>query len=138
MARRGYDLLGKKERMLGNGARIEWNDRQLSIDIAKNMNTNLKQDAELVAKYAREEVPVGKIKRAASKFKSWAGRKPGKLRDSIKVYKSRYKDGGYIVMVGGYDTYYWFFVEYGTSKMHPRPFMRNALKKTKYRIKGIF
>jgi HK97 gp10 family phage protein len=139
MARsRGTDLLGKKEKMLGPGAKIEWDDRQLAIEINKSMNSKLRSSAEIVADYARANINDGKIKRAATQFASWKGRKPGSLRKSVKVVKSKFKGGGWLVKVGGHDTYYWFFVEYGTSKMAPQHFMRDALRDAKARIRARF
>jgi len=137
MARgRGLDLLGKHEKRLSNGAHIKWDDRELQVDISKAMNSKLKTAANMVASIARQEVPVGKITRAAGKFKSWQGRKPGSLKSSIRVKKSRFKDGGWIVTVGGRDTYYWFFVHYGTHQMYPSWFMSRALHKARSRLRG--
>jgi HK97 gp10 family phage protein len=110
--------------MLGDGAKIEWDDRQLTIDINKSMDSKLRASAELVASYARKNVGIVS----------------GKLRKSIKVEKSKFKDGGYLVKVGGHEdrTYYWFFVEYGTVDMLPTWFMRWAIRQAKAKIRRLF
>lgn len=131
-------LLGHKTKQLPNGGRVDWDDRLFYKVVNKRMGTKLKKLANIVADDARGNVPIGDIERAATTFKSWAGRKPGNLLRSIQVRKSRFIDGGYIVRVGGRDTYYWFFVEYGTSKMRPYAFMRNAVKRSKHRARWIF
>lgn len=135
---REQTLLGKIDKRLPGGARVAWDDRAFLKVINKAMSPKLEKAANITANIARQDVPIGAIQRAASKYKSWKGRKPGSLLKSIKVRKSRFKDGGYIVSVGGRDTYYWYFVEYGTSKMGAQKFMRNAIKKAKYRIRGLF
>lgn len=133
---RGLDLLGKREKIIGPGARIDWDDRKLKLVISKAMNSKLRMAANVVANIARQEVPEGTIARSAGKFKSWQGRKPGSLKASIKVKKSKYKDGGWLVHVGGRDTYYWFFVHYGTHQTYPNWFMAKALRKAKARLRG--
>jgi HK97 gp10 family phage protein len=131
-------LLGKSDKRLPGGGRVKWDDRAFLAVINKSMAPKLKKSANIVADIARDDVPIGQIRRAATQFASWKGRKPGSLLKSIKVVKSKFKDGGYLVKVGGHDTYYWFFVEYGTSEMYPRWFMRGALRKAKARLRSIF
>ena len=59
--------------------------------------------------------------------------KSGDLRDSIRVEKSRYKDGGYIVIAGNDKVTYASFIELGTPYrgtwgIKKKPFMRPAKK----------
>jgi len=133
---RGNKLLGKSDKRLPSGGRVKWNDNPLLAEINKTMSPVLKKSADVLAGIAKDEVPVGKIDRAATKFASWKGRKGGSLKKSIKVVKSKFKDGGYLVKVGGRDTFYWFYVHYGTSTQYPTWFMWRALTKAKSRIKG--
>ena len=54
-------------------------------------------------------------------------RQPGTLRDSIIAKVSLTKKNGLFVKVGPKKEVYWGrFVEFGTSKMKPHPFMRPA------------
>jgi HK97 gp10 family phage protein len=130
-------IYGRRKTMpIAGGGRVVWNPRPLQAVIDKAVAPALKKSAELVARLARQEVPVGTVTRAATKFASWKGRKPGDLKKSIKVKKSQFKDGGYIVMVGGRDTYYWFFVHYGTHVTYPNWFMTRALRMAKARMGG--
>jgi HK97 gp10 family phage protein len=139
MARKRKDsLLGKSDKRIPGGGRVVWNDNPFLAEINKKMAPKLRQSANIVANIARDEVPIGQIMRAASQFASWKGRKPGSLLKSIKVVKSKFKDGGYLVKVGGPDTFYWFFVEYGTSNMYPQWFMSKAIRKSRGRLRGIF
>lgn len=49
--------------------------------------------------------------------KSWKTRAPGRLKRSVRMAKSKYKDGGYLVLAGRYGgslPYYAYWVEYGT------------------------
>jgi HK97 gp10 family phage protein len=52
----------------------------------------------------------------------------GKLRNSYRVEKSRYRDGGYLVIS---DCRYASFVELGTHKKTAKPHLRPALKRFK-------
>lgn len=69
---------------------------------------------------------------AERKFKD----KTGKLRKSIKVKKSRFEDGGYIVKAGGRGAMQAWLIEHGHAGMTPEakrippfPFMKPALDK---------
>lgn len=149
------ELLGKTEKRIVGGGRVVWDDNPFLAVINKNMAPKLRKSANIVANIARDNVPISdpgrerkryarrkgksdKKKRTGKYKKSWQERKPGSLLKSIKVVKSKYKDGGYLVKVGGRDTYYWFFVEYGTSKMYPTWFMAKALRTAKSRLRGLF
>lgn len=65
---------------------------------------------------------------AERKFKD----KTGKLRKSIKVKKSRFEDGGYIVKAGGRGAMQAWLIEHGHGGPYPAPpfpFMKPALDK---------
>ena len=70
-------------------------------------------------------VPVGSYRRAYRKryvnargalvsMKPYQQRTPGRLKSSVKRFKSKYKGGGYVIMAGNYYAYYARIVEYGT------------------------
>ena len=62
----------------------------------------------------------------------------GDLKKSMKNYKSKYKDDGYIVWAGGGEEYYARMVEHGTVKMAAKPFLNPALEKNKSFMRRIF
>lgn len=74
------------------------------------------KDASLrIANRLKKKVPVGgRRKTSYARGKDWQTRRPGRLRSSIRQAKSKFKDGGYIVLVGGRLPYYAYWVERGT------------------------
>lgn len=106
---------------------IEGFDEQLST-VTDAINSNLEEVAHFVQKEAKST--------AAFKDKS------GRLRRSIKLKKSKFEDGGYIIVATGKNEetgVHAHLVEFGHIKMlfgkitgervPPRPFMRPALEK---------
>lgn len=66
--------------------------------------------------------------------KKWESREPGRLRDSIKSAVHIRKDNTAVIgflEAGGEDAFYAGFVEMGTYKMSPRPFLRPAFNRNK-------
>ena len=109
----------------------KWMGNKVSKAIRDALDEVLRETAKVVEDKAKMYCPVmgEKYRRGIPKgAKSWAARKPGALRDSIIMKKSKYKKGGYIVRAGGKDTFYARFVELGTYKMQGRPFLRQATK----------
>lgn len=80
----------------------------------------------------RNKAALRATKQAISVAKKSKQRYPGQLRDSLKLRAMKRKKGriGYIVQSGKGDfrgdTYYAAFIEYGTSKMAAKAFMRPA------------
>ncbi len=95
--------------------KIEWDSHRVWTEIKGDCEQLTRQAAEVVANQARAECPVG---RTVNSGKKHGSRKAGTLRDSIRVYKSKYDRVSYIVMVGGKgkwgDAWYARFVELGT------------------------
>ena len=63
------------------------------------------------------------------------------LAMSIEVKKSKYKNGGYIVVAHGprnYDRYYASFVELGTKDNEAKPFMRPAVTRNDRKVQKMF
>lgn len=124
--------------------RIDWNDKELMNETRNAVRVATKRGAERVAKDAKREV----------------AKDSGDLANSIKVEKSRFKDGGYLVTAQGpsnYDRFYATFVELGAYnslwglytrkkgniksspvKIKGRPFLRKALRKNKRAIMNEF
>lgn len=129
--------------------RLEWNDKEVIMEVNKALEKAAKRGAEITASQARQRCPVGSFERDA---KSWKRRSPGSLRDSIGVVKSRYKNGGYLVVAGDFYTYYAKWVELGAPARSgekwktaghaypvPRqPFMRPAAMATGGQVKELF
>lgn len=66
---------------------------------------------------------------------------PGNLRKGIKVKFDRKSGKGsvrYEVFVKNKDRWYWKFVEFGTVKMSPRKYMRNAFESEKENAVALF
>ena len=94
---------------------VEWFGNQVLTKMRQVADFNEAEVANRVYREARRRCPIGKRKRYVSATEpSWKSSKPGRLKNSIKVYKSKYKDGGYIVIAGNYDAFYARFVELGT------------------------
>lgn len=61
------------------------------------------------------------------------------LINTIKVYKSKYKDKGFIVFAGGLGARHAHLVEYGTQKWPSgHPFLRPAIEQSEFEVKRIF
>lgn len=61
--------------------------------------------------------------------------KTGKARESIKMFKSKFKDGGWVIRGGGGDTYYFTFLELGSVRHYPKAPLRTALQRNASKIK---
>ncbi len=94
---------------------LNWNAKPLIDEVNRKMEKKLKRAALQVARDARALCPVV----------------TGALRESIKAYPSKFPDGGWVVITGGGDQFYWSFVELGYDGHSPKPYMRKALQKNK-------
>ena len=111
--------------------KIQWYGNEVLAEIAAMTADEEKAAAERVLKRARKKVPVGK-KIVATPFggKAYQSRYPGRLRASLRIERSKFKDGGWLVYAGSELAYYARFVEYGTIFMRMRKgykYMRGAL-----------
>jgi len=64
----------------------------------------------------------------------------GTLASQIAVKASQYKNGGWLVEAqghGNYTKFYASFVELGTSKMEGLRYLRNALRRNKFRMRAM-
>jgi len=111
---------------------IEWNDRELLVDIEKVSDKLLEQGADQIEKDAKSLCPV----------------KTGALRDSIEKNESKFEDGGYVISAygdkhgkNGKPKFYASFVETGVNPVGdqvPQPFLRPALHKNKRKLQQLF
>lgn len=98
---------------------VIWHDDKI-IKLGKAVVKNVEyESAKRILKDAKRFCPVGKQTR---KGYGWKERRPGTLRASIRIHKSKFPDGGYAVFAGGVvrgrDAYYAKFVELGTPGTH--------------------
>ena len=102
--------------------------------------------ARVIQKEVKQNAPVSIaphiLKSYSSKlFKKFNSEKigvwvlPGNLRKMIRIKIDKSKSRGYAVTYEVYvknkEAWYWKFVEFGTSKMQPKPFMRNGFESAK-------
>lgn len=99
------------------GVKIKWNDALIREKIRKGID----KGSEMVA----QEV-LTKAKNTTD-FKD----NTGNLRQSIKMFKSKFEKGGYVVMADAPHAHLIEFGHGGRSPAGPKPFMRNALASSK-------
>ena len=121
----------------GKNYRIEWRGNEFLLDFDRSIKGELEEKlAKLVETQAKQLCPVGTVRRNAGKFKEWASREPGRLRDSIRAMKSKFRGGGWIVLAGGYLPFYAFMVETGKGgvKGGAQPYLRPATEIARTRL----
>jgi HK97 gp10 family phage protein len=117
--------------------KVEWNGDKVLKSVQDIVNDVAEKGAELIVNDAR------KILAQKAKHQT------GELASQIDIRKSKYKDGGFIVMAqgpGNYTRYRASFVEMGApnrtgrrkGSTRPLPFMRPAMHKNKRRINQMF
>lgn len=94
--------------------------RQLPKNIQKRvMKTALRAGGRVIAKEAKQNVPVG----------------TGDLKKSIKIVTGKSKkDGALIFVTTTKDAFYSHMIEFGTSKMKAQPFLRPAFDSTQKEV----
>ena len=75
-----------------------------------------------------------KGEQASFMAKTWMGRKPGSLRDTIRRVENKSRPGNIRVYAGNYNIYYARFVERGTKKMEARRYLEKSFDLIKPRI----
>ena len=101
--------------------KFDWQIKPFMDKVERENQQACKRGAQIVAKDARRRCPVD----------------TGDLVNSIRVKKSKYKDGGYVVLTGGGGTFYWRWVHYGANKKRKiprRPYMTQALESNRANI----
>ncbi len=112
--------------------KVEWNSKAVMQALKEMTEFEEERAAKRVWAWAIKNVPIGKITRIPKgNAKEWAKRIPGTLLKSIKIFKSRFKEGGQLVWAGNtFLVYYAHFVEFGTvfmTKRRGERFMRKAI-----------
>jgi len=101
--------------------KYDWQLKPFMDKVERETQQACKRGAQIVAKSARSRCPV----------------KTGALVNSIRVKKSKFEGGGYIVLTGGKDTFYWRWIHYGANKKRKiprRPYMTQALESNRENI----
>lgn len=115
-----------------NDTRLVWFGSQVAKKLVLAAGQAEKQTAQQVETDAQRLCPVGTVTRDAPPGgKPWQARKPGTLKNTIRVVASKYEGGGWLVIAGGYEAYYAPHVELGTDDTAPSPFMRRAKERNK-------
>jgi HK97 gp10 family phage protein len=112
---------------MAKGYKLEWDDRKIMASISSIAQGISREGAALIAKDTRQAIP-------------WD---TGTLATSVRVEKSRYKDGGYMATVqgpsiGSYGKWYASFVELGTFKDTAQPFLRPSMHKNTRKIQKMY
>jgi len=123
--------------------RVEWHPEQITVEIEKKAMDRLAKAGEVVADRARQLFPLkapAPMPGRKSK-KPWEPMSKGELRKSIRVTRLHGDPKQNIrVYAGSRDkggAFYAQMIEYGTSKLSARPFLRPALNSSKSAIKDI-
>lgn len=115
--------------------KVEWHGEQVRAVIAGITRDEEKAAAHRIERRLHKYVPVGSTVRVTPMYgKSYQSRYPGRLKSSIRVRVSKFPDGGYIVLVGDYNAYYAYWVEYGTIFTWRQKFGRKGEKYMKRSI----
>jgi HK97 gp10 family phage protein len=120
-----------------------WNPGAADEHIYRNSMKRLEKAAEEIATEAKRRVPVGQSRPPYKGGKAWTARQAGMLKQSIRVVKLRDPNARNVRVYAGHrqsdklTAYYAQWVEYGTSKMVAKPFLRPAYNAVRGRIKTI-
>ena len=93
---------------------LDWDD-----GLSKKINT------------AVQKSTLQAAKEVEATAKRLAPKATGELRNSIRAVKSKFKDGGAIIISGNDKAFYAHMVEYGTVNMSAKPHLRPALRQNK-------
>ena len=104
---------------------MEWRGKEVVEKIQAVALGVSREGAVLIAKQTRQAIP-------------WD---TGVLATSVEVKKSKYEDGGFMVVVqgkGNYEKYYASFVELGSYKDEANPYLRPSMHKNKHKIHRMY
>ena len=96
--------------------KIEWYADEVKREVERMTRQESRNTARRILLRAKKFVPVGgqinKIGR--SKVKAWKSKNPGSLKRSLRIHRSKFADGGYVVLAGTGEAEHAVYVEYGT------------------------
>jgi hypothetical protein len=103
---------------------VKWYAGRILKEMGAVVATEEKDAAQRVMLRVKKKVPVRQKSYGHSRSiwnfsnyrhaKAWKTRSPGRLKRSIRMAKSKFKGGGYLVFAGGAIPYYAYWVEHGT------------------------
>ena len=102
---------------------IKWYTKELLAEMRGINAAEEKAAAQRIMKRIHKKVPVSGGQHSTTKARrikkykfnqQWRTRRPGRLKSSIRLNPSKFKDGGHLVFVGGHIPYYAYWVERGT------------------------
>lgn len=100
---------------------LDWHGEDITDAMVDAVAAKALDAAEIVAAKARQLAPVDS----------------GALRDSIRAARSKFADGGAVVLAGSQEAFYPHMIEYGTSHAPAKPFLRPALEASASQIKDL-
>lgn len=118
-------------------AQVQWLGEQVKKKVEQENIKRLRILAKILVNDAKALCPIGTVLRSTGTGKSWAERKPGTLRKSIR-YKLYTKSKNLYIVAGSYKAFYAKFVEFDTVKLRGRKFMRGARDKNISLIKQMY
>ena len=106
---------------------VKWYAGAILKEMGAVIATEEKAAATRILQRLKKKIPVGRrTKSTYTHGKHWQTRRPGRLRSSARMAKSKFKEGGYIVLVGGRLPYYAYWVERGTIFTYRQKFGRKG------------
>jgi len=116
--------------------KIEWYADEVMREVKRMTRQEQRNSARRILQRARKFVPVGgqsnKIGRQTGK--AWKSKNPGSLKRSLKIHRSKFAEGGYVVLAGTGEAEHAVYVEYGTIFTQNRRgfrFMKRAIAQEK-------
>ena len=118
--------------------KIEWYADEVMKEMRRMTRQEYRNSARRIMQRAKKFVPVGgranRIGRQTGKV--WKSDNPGSLRRSIKIHRSKFAEGGYVVLAGTEEMKadHAVYVEYGTIFTENRRgfrFMKRAIAQEK-------
>lgn len=109
--------------------KIEWYADEVMKAVSSMTRLEERATARRILKRARRYVPVGGKMNVKLQRRVWKSKHPGSLKRSLKIRRSKFQKGGYVVTAGG-DIDHAVYVEYGTIFTDNRKgfrFMKKAL-----------
>ncbi len=121
--------------------RVDLDFRRPMSLVSEAMDDFSLEAANLVKQKADKKVHIGKINRKAyvagkSRGAAWTSRRSGRLKKTGRTYRSKYAQGGSIVMYGSFMAFYGFMHHWGVKnrygkKIQANRYLADALKESK-------
>ncbi len=120
---------------MSNSVRITWYGDQRIAEVKAEVEKRLVKAAIFLKREIQQELSVACGRKGKRRIRSKPGEMPRKDHGELRRSITYTKDGMKIYI--GTNKLYAKYLEFGTSKMKPRPFMRPAMMKHREKIKDI-